>query len=82
MVLDPPSREAYVRRAARLYIIFPQTWNAYAYVGNQPLANVDPLGLRQCATHNGRCMPTLYGGAAPQPTTACLAPTPIGTCLR
>ncbi len=24
---------------------FPQTWNAYAYVGNQPLTLVDPLGL-------------------------------------
>ncbi len=24
---------------------FPQSWNQYAYVGNQPLRNVDPLGL-------------------------------------
>ncbi len=40
----------------------PQTWNAYAYAANQPLASLDPLGLQQCATHNGRCMPTLYGG--------------------
>jgi RHS repeat-associated protein len=23
----------------------PQTWNRYAYVGNDPLSNVDPLGL-------------------------------------
>jgi hypothetical protein len=23
----------------------PQTWNRYAYVGNNPLGNVDPLGL-------------------------------------
>jgi RHS repeat-associated protein len=27
----------------------PQTWNRYAYVGNNPLASVDPLGLH-CAT--------------------------------
>ncbi len=24
---------------------FPQSWNQYAYVSNQPLVNVDPLGL-------------------------------------
>jgi RHS repeat-associated protein len=23
----------------------PQTWNRYAYVGNRPLSNIDPLGL-------------------------------------
>jgi len=30
----------------------PQTWNRYAYVGNNPLGNVDPLGL-DCTTASG-----------------------------
>ena len=28
----------------------PQTWNRYAYVGNNPLSNVDPLGLQDSST--------------------------------
>ena len=30
---------------AAVDITNPQTWNRYAYVGNSPLSNVDPLGL-------------------------------------
>src|SRR5206468_476541 len=26
----------------------PQSWNRYAYVGNNPLANIDPLGMDLC----------------------------------
>jgi RHS repeat-associated protein len=35
----------------------PQTWNRYAYVGNNPLSNVDPLGLRDCLDLNGNVIP-------------------------
>jgi len=45
----------------------PQTWNRYAYVGNSPLTNVDPLGLAgACAPGKGGdydCHPT--SGADP-----------------
>ena len=31
----------------------PQSWNRYAYVGNNPLASVDPLGLEICEVSTG-----------------------------
>jgi RHS repeat-associated protein len=36
---------------AAVDITNPQTWNRYAYVGNNPLNAVDPLGLYLCGTH-------------------------------
>ncbi len=44
MVPDPAGMAA-------VDITNPQTWNRYAYVGNNPLNNVDPLGLILCGTH-------------------------------
>ncbi len=33
----------------------PQTWNAYAYVGNNPLGLIDPTGMSSCAASNNWC---------------------------
>ena len=48
----------------------PQTWNRYAYVANNPLSFVDPLGLQLCAPWCGGCTidgcgSNLSGGGAP-----------------
>src|SRR5208337_63847 len=34
----------------------PQSWNRYAYVANNPLGSVDPLGLRLSCNQNGECV--------------------------
>ena len=46
----------------------PQTWNRYAYVGNNPLAYVDPSGMNECAPNNSASpaanQPSCFKGAA------------------
>ena len=40
----------------------PQTWNRYAYVGNQPLNSIDPLGLYKGVCPDETLVPCLWGG--------------------
>jgi hypothetical protein len=46
----------------------PQTWNRYAYVHNNPLSNIDPQGLDDCASWDQSC--NGGGGAAGGPDLA------------
>ena len=53
---------------AAVDITNPQTWNRYPYVGNQPLSNVDPLGLfgcgpASCPTESPPQSPPDFGGS-------------------
>jgi RHS repeat-associated protein len=40
----------------------PQTWNRYAYVGNNPLNAIDPKGLHFCASDDYSCQGMDGGG--------------------
>jgi RHS repeat-associated protein len=54
----------------------PQTWNRYAYVGNDPLSRIDPTGLAEC-TMDGADAPcdmvfaTIGRGAVTCPNNDC-----------
>ncbi|MGH9527625.1 MAG: RHS repeat-associated core domain-containing protein, partial [Terriglobales bacterium] len=60
----------------------PQTWNAYAYVANQPLEFTDPLGL---GTTAGSCVPNTAGGmtclSGPSIQVQASEPLPLGIFL-
>lgn len=47
--IPDPARQYAVKRAN------PQTWNRYAYVGNNPLSYADPTGLDQSDCYTGDC---------------------------
>lgn len=52
----------------------PQTWNRYAYVGGNPLALVDPSGLRDCEPSDDACV------VAPAPDPVDIITIDLGGC--
>ena len=54
----------------------PQSWNRYAYVGNRPLSNIDPLGLILCGTDIPCCLDPIMGEPDPIDCWPVLPPLP------
>jgi len=53
----------------------PQTWNRYAYVGNNPLSNVDRLGLFANVPAGGPQLPSVGNCGVPRTTLTCATTT-------
>ncbi len=46
----------------------PQSWNAYAYVGNRPLNATDPTGMTTCDANGDNCQDSVdVNGGSPDP---------------
>jgi hypothetical protein len=58
----------------------PQSWNGYSYVGNNPMAYIDPSGLTTCDSSGNNCYDsvTVTDGSDGWPT---LPSAPPGTCF-